>query len=459
MKNPQNHLLPLGDFLPTDEWQTHVNNIFYGIKGPDIHHHFQTYVSLDYRLAHALADEFFEKAKGNSENSIYLMEWGVGNGNLAARFLSRLKDLDKNNQVYPRIKYILCDYSSEIIHGVNSNRNLEAHKNQYRTVRTHAENLKGFKPHSITKIISNEIWDDLATKVVLKNQGLLYEEFIQPLIDPDSLNIDFNKFIDAFSSKNLEFLKNLRPFLDQIYWERTFQRVDISDWPFAETIAHHLESLADEIPTPINIGAFSTMQWAKELLISNNQGYSSFDYGMLSLDYLNQVGRPYFKLYGGQYTSMVNFPLLVEIANKIGFNDVNLEPQQTFVEKNLGRKVVSSIDLVQSHPNITRLDPWDVDILMLQTLHALNTTYKSPYIQKMKYPPMPGTPKKPRKQINQLTEKLSPRGVPDTVAYVTKEEVFSSLKPLRKLGYREKDLAQAFLLPTSPIQFGYMNLR
>ncbi len=459
MKYPQNQLLPLGDFLPTDEWQTHVNDIFYGIKGPEIHNHFQTYVSLDHRLAHTLADDFFQNADKTETTPVYIMEWGVGNGNLAARFLSHLKELDIENNIYPRVLYLLCDYSDEIIKGVHSNPNLEAHKERFKTVRLHAENFKGFKTNSISKIISNEIWDDLATKVLLKNQGFLYEEYIQPLIDPKPFDIDWEKFVEMFSSKNLEYLKNLPPFLDQIYWERTFQRVDITDWPFAKTISRHLENIEEEIPTPINVGAFNTIKWAKELLILKNQGYSSFDYGMLSLDYLNQVGRPYFKIYGGQYTSMVNFPLLAEIAGEVGFNKIHFESQQTFVEKYLGEKIVSAVDLVQNHPNITRLDPWDVDILMLQTLHALNTIYKNPYLQKMVFPPMPGTPKKPRKLIKQLTEKLSPRGVPDTVAYVTKEEVFSALKPLRKLGYREKDLTQAFFTPSSPIQFGYMNLQ
>ncbi len=48
--NSQTRSLPLGDFKPADQWQTHVNEIFYGIQGPGIHNHFQTYVSLDHRF-------------------------------------------------------------------------------------------------------------------------------------------------------------------------------------------------------------------------------------------------------------------------------------------------------------------------------------------------------------------------------------------------------------------------
>ena len=93
MTGPTDNLLPLGDFLPSDRWQTHVNAIFYGTIGSDIHDHFQTYVSRDYRLAYSLAKEFFIKAtvSGEIDKTLFVLEWGVGNGNLASSFLDRLK--------------------------------------------------------------------------------------------------------------------------------------------------------------------------------------------------------------------------------------------------------------------------------------------------------------------------------------------------------------------------------
>jgi SAM-dependent MidA family methyltransferase len=461
MNFSQDRLLPLGDFKPSDEWQTHVNNIFYGTKGPAIHRHFQTYVSLDYRLAHALADDFLENVsvETNSPEPLTILEWGVGNGNLAARFLSRLKEQDSEEKVYPKVRYILCDYSEEILRGVQGNPDLQAHGDRFSTVRLNAENLEGFRPGSITKIISNEIWDDLATKVLLVHDGLLLEEYLQPLLEPDAIDIDFETFARHFANKNLEALKSCPPFLDRIFWERSFQRVDVSDWPFGDIVARHMEPAVEGIPMPINIGAFATLGRAHGLLNKRSQGYCSFDYGMLTRDELNREGRPYFKLYGGQYTSMVNFPLLEEVAKKVGFSSVTTERQQDYVGRSLGENVISAVDLVQMHPQVGRLAPWDVDILMLQTLHALNSNYRSPYTHKMDYPPMPDTPKKQRKQISQLAEKLSPRGVPDTVAYITRGEVLSAMKPLRKLGYREKDLQAAFQPSDSPIVFGRMHLQ
>ncbi|MBT5376893.1 MAG: hypothetical protein HOL15_08780 [Nitrospinaceae bacterium] len=453
MTQPPPNFIALGDFKPSDIWQTHINSIFYGIKGPEIHNHFQTYVSLDYRLAHALANDFFAKALTRENKTWYVQEWGVGNGNLAAYFLSHLREIDSENKVYPFVYYILCDESEEILKGVRANPRLQEHDGKFSTVRIHAEHLDCFRPHSVAKIISNEIWDDLATRVLLKHQGLYYEEYLCPFIDPSTLPLEQEAFLELFQNKDLEKLAQLPHFLDTIHWERDFQRVDLNDWPCADTLKAHAEEFKDEIPMPINTGAFSTLAKAKELLQSENFGYTSFDYGMKTLQDLNQEGRPYFNLYGGQYTFMVNFPLLENIGREMGFTEINREYQNQFVEKDLGAKVLSVVDLVQHHPQITSMPPWDRDILMLSTLHALNTVYRSPYSGKLNYPTLDGTPKKQRKQIAQLAKNLSGRGVPDTVAYVTQDEVLAALKPLRKLGYREKDIQSAFQSPASPVSF------
>ena len=174
---------------------------------------------------------------------------------------------------------------------------------------------------------------------------------------------------------------------------------------------------------------------------------------------LNKEGRPYFNLYGGQYTFMVNFPLLEEVGLEIGFSEVQKEYQNEYVKRSLKSEVVGVVDLVQNHPQVAQMTGWDRDILMLRTLKALNSVYYSPYSGKLEYPPMPGTPKKQRKLILQLAKSLSAHGVPDTVAYVTKEEVFTALKPLRKLGYREKDLEASFQSPLPPVSFIHIQFK
>ena len=121
--NSEARLLPLGDFKPADEWQTHVNEIFYGIQGPCIHDHFQTYVSQDHRLAHALAEDYFEQSRkqANSAQSRFVMEWGGGNGTLAGCFLSHPRSIDAERQVYPNTRYFLYDFSITILTGATNN--------------------------------------------------------------------------------------------------------------------------------------------------------------------------------------------------------------------------------------------------------------------------------------------------------------------------------------------------
>lgn len=453
-------LIPLGDFQTADTWQVHVNHIFYGTKGPAIHHHFQTYVSRDHRLAHALADEFYAQcASAPDSGTLAVQEWGVGNGNLAARFLGRVKELDTAGRVYPRILYTLCDYSQEILNGVQANPNLQEHAGRFATVRVDAGNMTCFQPGSLQKILSNEIWDDLATRVLVKSQGMLYEEYLQPLIDPEVIGEGLETFQREFERADLQALSARPPFLDRIVWDRAFQRVEVSDWPFGQVIARHMKGIHDDIPTPINVGAFRTLETARNLLADSGQGYTGFDYGMLSMDHLNWEGRPYFKLYGGQYTSMVNFPLLMDVGREVGFREVECEPQHAFVSRSLGEPVISLVELVQNHPQAAQLAPWDVDVLMLQTLQALNTHYRSPYTNKLDYPAMPGTPKKQRKLIQQLAQGMNARGVPDTVAYIAESEVRAVDKALRKLGYREKDLQRSFHPDPTPIQFGKLTFR
>lgn len=445
---------PLGDYQTADRWQTHINTIFYGILGPAIHDHFQTYVSRDHRLAHALAENYFHAAQRQGPaGTCFIQEWGIGNGNLAACFLSHLRAIDPEGEVYPRTHYILCDYSAEILRGARRNPALAEHQGRFSTVRVDAANLACFRPGRVDKIISNEIWDDLATRVLLKHDGQLLEEYLQPALDPALLDIDFDTFRTAYEKRDLGLLALHKDFIANVKWKRSYQRVDIEDWPYSGALMEQVEQWAEGIPMPVNTGAFATLKRARGLLSPGSQGYSGFDYGMFSIDELNREGRPYFNLYGGQYTFMVNFDLLERVGRAIGFEGIEKTHQHRYVGEALGERVQSLVEILQSHPDVPRMEAWDRDLLMLSTMNALNGVYQSPYKRRLTYPALPGTPKKKRKQIEQLSSRMSPRGVPDTVAYVTEREVLSSLKSLLKLGYREKCLRAAFARDPDPVSF------
>ena len=51
----------IGDYKPVDQWQVHINRLFYRFRGDQVRSFYQTFASADYRLAHALAADYFEK--------------------------------------------------------------------------------------------------------------------------------------------------------------------------------------------------------------------------------------------------------------------------------------------------------------------------------------------------------------------------------------------------------------
>ena len=133
-------------------------------------------------------------------------------------------------------------------------------------------------------------------------------------------------------------MKNCPHVLPLIFWEKAYQRVDIDDWPLTEVLQAHVNLLKNEIPVPVNLGALATLERAHYLLSREGLGYTGMDYGMYSLRELNHPGRPYFNLYGGQYTCMVNFELLCDWARAVGFSSVEKEYQHLYVGKHLQNK-------------------------------------------------------------------------------------------------------------------------
>src|SRR5512147_755832 len=51
----------IGDYKPVDQWQVHINQLFYRLRGDQIRRYYQTFASADHRLAHALAADYYEK--------------------------------------------------------------------------------------------------------------------------------------------------------------------------------------------------------------------------------------------------------------------------------------------------------------------------------------------------------------------------------------------------------------
>src|SRR5437773_9954978 len=87
----------IGEFKPVDDWQAHINAIFYGLRGGWVRDYYQPMASADYRLAHALAVDYYENVSKHPypdtphPSPLTVRERRCGNGNLAACFLTHLK--------------------------------------------------------------------------------------------------------------------------------------------------------------------------------------------------------------------------------------------------------------------------------------------------------------------------------------------------------------------------------
>lgn len=446
-KPTDKNLLALGRPDTTDRWQAHINKVFYGLKGLPIHAHFQTFVSQDHRLAHAIAEDYYqlavksEKEKGN----IYVGEVGIGNGNLTSCFLDHLAEIDKDNIIYPKTHLLPCDYSWEIIKGVKGRSELKKHAGRFSLVQLSAYELGSFKGQSLFKLISNELMDDLSTKVFVKMKADVVEEHLQPKIDKDHLLgiEDLDSFVKHFNASDLERLKDYPPFIDKIVWEREYRQVDWTGISYGRIIRNMFKNIEELIDVPINTGAIKTIESAYRLLREGGS-YSAFDYGLMNLDTINNPDTECYNLYGGQYTFLVNLPLMERVARFIGYKEVLLERQHHFIQRSLGERMISLVEIIQTHPDLNTLKPWESDLMFLKTMHALNKRYKSPYIRSIDITVQEGMPKEKEEEIRKLSGSLKQNGVPDTVAYISEGEVFSVLPDLLELGYKENSLRDLF---------------
>src|SRR5207247_1304917 len=155
--------------------------------------------SADYRLAHALAVDFRDHwaKRANAPPVLLIHEWGCGNGNLAACFLSHLKTLDGN--LYHKVRYVLVDAQRENLQAAQAHHDLQAHRERVDALQADVQDLAGVKDGTVQWILCNEVWSELRTKVLLRKDGELIEEQLRPnLSDAKSKEFDdWSAFVRA----------------------------------------------------------------------------------------------------------------------------------------------------------------------------------------------------------------------------------------------------------------------
>ena len=474
----------IGEFRPVDQWQAHINDLFYGLRGSRLREFSQTFAAADYRLAHALAADYYDRvvkrdqAKAKAEvkekvssearpqpqpqpSPLIVMEWGCGNGNLAACFLTHLKAIDKNGQVYPRVRYVLVDAREAALVAAMAHPDLAQHKGRVDVLCARIEDLSTVDDGSIDRILCNELWNDLPTKLMVRKGGDIEEEFLRPnLSEARHAEIaDWSGFVHAFDAKDIRALAAFPAFLEDIVWEKEYRKCDWSMIPYRKTITEFLKKIDEHVLLPVNLGAYASIKEAKRLLAPDAVGWSSFDAGTSDLDVLNDPEKPCYGQFGGQYSFMVNFALAGMVAKHLGMNVSEIESQKEYVGRCLATNVMSLMDLLATHPRGHALKGWEQDRLILQTIRALNETYHSPYQRHIEFPLSGDTTKENLDALQGILQSLKGNGVPDTVAYLTEEELTAAVQDLEAIGYDRDTIQSALQAPAQDVDYYHHFLR
>jgi hypothetical protein len=474
----------IGEYKPLDQWQTHLNQLFYGLRGDKLRSYYQTYASADFRLAHALAADYYERVtkrektpgvrrEASGEQGSFppltphrppltVLELGPGNGNLAACFLSHLKNLDKGGTVYPRVRYVMVDWQQTVLDGALAHPDLAVHRERVEIYQGSVEHLDEIADASVDRIICNELWNDLPTKLLAKHGGEIEEEYLRPNLS-ESLHAkiqDWSAFVRAFQEKNLATLQTFPPFLDELVWEKEYRKVEWKDVPYRKTIAEFLQPVDQDVLVPVNVGAFATLKEAKRLLAPDSLGFSVFDAGTEDMNVLNDPEKPCYGQFGGQYSFMINFALVRAVAQHLGIKHTTFESQREFVGRSLNTNVITLMELLATHPTAgPKLQAWEQDKLVLRTIKALNNTFESPYHHRLEYPLSAYLPSEEREALDAIVRSLKSNGVPDTVSYLTEEELTRARQDLEAIGYDSNTIKMALNAPPSPIEYCHFACR
>jgi hypothetical protein len=458
----------IGDWKTVDQWQTHINQLFYRVRGNEIRKFYQTFASADYRLAHALAAEYLEQVYKRDKRSpeggrpLTIVELGPGNGNLAACFLNHLKAIDRDGRVYPRLRYLLVDWEAAVLDAASKHPGLSAHRERFQTLQSSVEDLAQLPDGSVDRMFCNELWNDLPTKLMSRQGGEVEEEYLRPNLS-EVLHAkidDWGGFIRAFDAKDADQLRQFPSFFDDLVWEREYRQVEWKDVPYRKTITEFLRRIDDQVVVPVNIGAYLTIREAKRLLAQDAVGFSSFDAGTADLKVLNDPEKPCSGQFGGQQSFMVNFALADAVAKQVGSVTVSMESQREFIGRSLNTNVLTLMDLLATHPSAGRkMEPWEQDRLIVNTIAALNKTYESPYTATMEFPVRADMPAQERDVLLGVVQSFKASGVPDTVAYLTEEELMRAAGDLEEVGYDAQAFQIALTAPPAPVDYFHLSIR
>jgi len=356
----------------------------------------------------------------------------------------------------------LVDWEQSVLDAAVTHPALSQHRDRTHTVRSTVDHLADLPDGSVDRIFCNELWNDLPTKLMSRQDSDIEEEYLRPNLS-EVLHAkidDWAGFIRAFEAKDAEQLKRFPSFFEDLVWEREYRPVEWKDVPYRKTITEFLRNIDEQVVVPVNIGAYMTIKEAKRLLAPNAVGFSSFDAGTADHKVLNDPDKPCSGQFGGQQSFMVNFALAEAVAKQVGSVTVSMESQREFIGRSLNTNVLTLMDLLATHPSAGRqMEPWEQDRLIIRTIAALNKTYESPYDAMIEFPLRAEMPAHEREALSAFVENLKRSGVPDTVAHLTEEELMRAAGDLEEVGYDPQAFHVALTAPPAPVDYFHLSIR
>ncbi len=328
--------------LPFQDAQRVFNRLYYQ-RGGKHARDFQTSASSGTALPFAEAENFHSHlsqlaSSSSLPYSIRILELGPGNGSSAARFLNRLLALDKKSgtNFYPRIEYILADFSYQMLDSARENKLLRRHMKKLTFTQCDAESLR-FSEGDFLLVRANELLDDLPTQILTRDGGRFFEVRLALHLDPktpitrkNGSHLPRREFARLASHGSRELSQIDGKFVKHLSLEVS-RKPAHPDITAAFFIMDAFKDFPENALIPVPFAASSAILSLKSLLHPKGR-IDFFDYGFNSLQELEEVQSAIFRT-PGALAAFVNFPYLIRAAKLAGFSNTMIEPQQKFAPK------------------------------------------------------------------------------------------------------------------------------
>lgn len=241
------------------------------------------------------------------KSSLTVMEWGPGNGNLAAcsqpPTASRQGGASlSHGQI---CSSILTPLRSE---RARTHPDLIPHLSKVESLCAEVENMATIADGTVDRIICNHMKGIDWPASSLSKKGGEYEEHLVNLNQRKAAAIaDWSGFVRAFDAKDIEKLKQFPPFLRRSDLE-VIRKVIGRTCPIAKLSQSLWKAIDDEVLVPVNLGACASIKEAKRVLAPNviNSALRCRNSGHAGVGY--DPEKPCYGQFGGRSGFMVNGP-------------------------------------------------------------------------------------------------------------------------------------------------------